>query len=180
MKSIIFSSVFLCIILNMQISKGQEAELVASYFGMPKTITPLKSINAKTIRNNDYLKKNSQNEQPLEIVDIQREAANFNLTSLAIYNKGEKSTYDVVIKSLHSTLYVKYDHLGNIISSTERHKNLKIPIKLSQTITREYPGWGFTKSNFYVKYRNGKPLKGKYYVLIRKGKKSKSIQFNIL
>ncbi len=180
MKSIIFSSVFLCTILNMQISKGQEAQPVASYNRTTKTNTPSRSITEKKIRNYDYLKRNAQNERPLEIDRLQREAANFNLSSLAIYDKSEKSKYDVVIRSTYSTLYIKYDHLGNIISSVEQYKNLKIPLKLSQKIARKYPGWGFEKSNYSVKYRNGKSLKGKYDIRLRKEKKSKHIRFNFL
>ncbi len=180
MKSIIFSSVFLCTILNMQISKGQENQLVASNNGTTKTTAPSKSIIEKKIRNYDYLKRNAQNEQALEIDKLQREAANFNLSSLAIYDQSEKSKYDVVIRSPYSTLYIKYDPLGNIISSAEQYKNLKVPLKLSQKIARKYPGWGFEKSIYSVKYRNGKPLKGKYNIRLRKGEKYKSVQFNVL
>ncbi|WP_425235243.1 hypothetical protein [Ulvibacterium sp.] len=180
MKSIISSSVFLCIILNMQISKGQDAQLIASHNSKTKTNTPSRSITVKKIRNYDYLKRNAQNERSLEIDRLQQEAANFNLSSLAIYNQSEKSKYNVVIRSPYSTLYIKYDPLGNIISSAEQYKNLKVPLKLSQIIARKYPGWGFEKSTYSVKYRNGKPLKGKYNIRLRKGGKYKSVQFNVL
>jgi hypothetical protein len=164
----------------VQISKGQEIQLVASHNRTTKTTTPSKSILEKKIRNYDYLKRIAQNERSLEIDRLQREAANFNLSSLAIYDKSEKSKYDVVIRSSYSTLYIKYDYLGNIISSVERYKNLKIPLNLSQEIARKYPGWRFTKSTYSVKYRNGKPLKGKYNIHLMKRGKSKHIRFNIL
>lgn len=136
---------------------------------------------AVTIQNEDYLNLELITAQPLAvgIKKLQTMAANFDVTSEPVYSKNQSITYTVNFKSSENYITAIYDANSIIISSKEYYEDVRIPLKISQQLAKDYPGWAFLHSSCKVNYDQSHGASMTYEISIEKENKSKSITLTI-
>ncbi|AUP77635.1 hypothetical protein [Flavivirga eckloniae] len=128
--------------------------------------------------NSGYLKKVYAKETSTEVKKLEHQVLNYNIKNHSIYDDSEKATYRVVFKKKQGKITVVYNNAGDILSSKEQFKNIKIPYKLRVMISKSYPKWSFASNTCSVLYVKNKHVEKTYTIKIRKGKKTKTLKFN--
>lgn len=163
----ILVSFMLCLLVTNAIA--QESDLLAFNFDFE---SPKYRVSPPTNRNNDYIAEVFHKGQSDQLSALQQKVTNFDITKLEEYSSEEPSIYNVVFNEKNASIYARYDREGNLVSSTERHVNIKIPPALSRKIAIEFPGWSFEKSIYSVRYnKNSKSVKNLKVLLKKEGQK---------
>ncbi|RKF04471.1 hypothetical protein C8N26_1142 [Tenacibaculum lutimaris] len=138
----------------------------------PVTIKPL---------NLSYLKEVQREDTPEFTVNLQNEAARYDITEDPIFDK-EFEAYEVIFKSKNDEtsglITATYDSKGKIMSSIERYKNVLLPKTVRTAINNKYPGWIIYKDVYLVTYRDNSKSKQVFKVQIRKDGEKKNLKLD--
>ncbi|WP_190810506.1 hypothetical protein [Flagellimonas sp. S3867] len=171
--SSIFVSAMLCLLATT--ANAQKNDLLVFNHNFETRSYRSLSTNPKS----DYLVKVSEKGQSAYLSALQQRVINFDITKLEEYSIEEPSTYNVVFKEKKASVYAKYDKNGNLVSSIERHVNIKIPSAISQKIAKQFPGWSFEKSIYSVKYHKHSGSERTIKVFLKKGGQKKIVKMEL-
>ncbi|WP_420603406.1 hypothetical protein [Flagellimonas sp.] len=130
-------------------------------------------------RNGDYLLKVSQLGHSHQLSALQQRVTNFDISQLEEYDAEEPSIYTVVFREKNSSVYAKYNALGNLMSTIERHTNVKVPQALGREIAIQYPGWSFKNSTLTIKYNKKRKVNIAFKVQILNGDKKRVLKLPV-
>jgi len=117
----------------------------------------------------------SESEVAKPVKILQRKAANFDLKSAEFY-VDEEMDYDVYFKIPQGKILAIYNGEGEIIRTSERFKDIALPLEVVNTVLNEYPGWIIGSDLYLVTYRRGKGAEKTYKLLLEKGKERKWVK----
>ncbi|WP_458626541.1 hypothetical protein [Winogradskyella sp. PC D3.3] len=134
-----------------------------------------------TVLNEQYLNLELHTAQPLavRIKKLQKVAANFDVTKDPVYSKDKSITYTINFQSRTNYITAIYDAKGVILSSDEYYEDVRLPLKLTNQLAKDYPGWGFLNSSCTVNYDHINGADITYVIAIQKENKSKSISLTL-
>jgi len=87
----------------------------------------------------------------------------------------EKQEYYVQYKIPHGEILAVYDKEGEIIRTTERFKDISLPLTVSNAIVEKYPGWKISRDIYRVGYVKDGELNKTYKLFIEKTNNGKRI-----
>jgi len=102
--------------------------------------------------------------------------ANYDLTTNRAFDTSNRANYKVVFKQKNSKAIVNYNTDGEIISSIERYKNVKIPIKIAVLISLNNNGFYLKKTTVYKRYKRNTGFVTNYKVIISNGQETKTLK----
>lgn len=113
--------------------------------------------------------------KPVKI--LERKVATLDITSLSFYEE-EVEDYYVSFEIPEGKILAIYDKEGKVIQTTEKFENVNLPLKVSNAIVDQYPGWKITGDIYRVNYNRIKDHRTeKYYKLfIEKNGKHKRVK----
>lgn len=129
--------------------------------------------------NSAYLEDVHSNDLSLKIRELEYMAATYDITKTMAYEPGIPSTYKVVFRDSSSQIIATYNSGGEIIGSSEKFKNVKLPLRLSTAISKKYPGWEFCNDVYSVTYSKDKGVRKMYKVQIKKDGIKTQLNFDL-
>ena len=80
----------------------------------------------------------------------------------------EKQEFHVQFKIPQGEIFAVYDKDGEIISTSEKYKDISLPLAVSNAIVDKYPGWKISSDIYRVTYIKNGELNKTYKLFIEK------------
>ena len=113
---------------------------------------------------------------------LAQKAASFDLKNSDIYdNEDKEQDYSVSFKIPEGKILAIYDNEGEIIRTSEKFKDISLPLSVCNAIVERYPGWKIRSDIYRVSYVKDGALNRTYKLFIEKtniGKKVINIDEN--
>lgn len=130
----------------------------------------IKAINYK------YLNSVGDTETAIIVTQIEKFVANFDYKN-SKYFEEESEEFFMYFKAPIGKILAVYDIDGVIIRTHERFVDIQLPLKVSNAIVDNYPGWKITGDVYLVRYLRSKEYTSKKYKLfIEKDGETKKIK----
>jgi len=130
------------------------------------------------VQNLPYLQQVKVNDSPVIVMKLEHIAAQYNIKEAPIYKEKSQVTYDVIFEESNGKIIATYNKSGEIVSSIEEYKNLKLPLQVSATISKTYPGWSFISNIHKIVYTKNKAKK-MYTIQIKNNNLTKELKFEL-
>ena len=111
--------------------------------------------------------------QPVKL--LEQKVATFDLKSLDGY-EDEEDDYYVYFNIPKGKILAVYDKEGVIMRTSERFKDIRLPLAVSNAIVEKYPGWRIEGDIYLVNYRKDREIIKSYKLFIRKDGKNKRVK----
>ena len=105
-----------------------------------------------TATNYKYISAVDSDDLDFNVKMLEKEAATFDFKNSDMYTDLDPSN-DVTFDIPNGAMLVAYNRRGEIIRTTERFKNVKLPLVVRNAISQKYPEWGLKKDVYRVTYR---------------------------
>jgi len=106
---------------------------------------------------------------------LEQKVAAFDLKSLDGY-EDEEQDYYVYFNIPVGKILAVYDGKGEIIRTSEKFKDIRLPLAVSNAIVEKYPGWRIEGDIYLVNYRKNKSIIKSYKLFIKKDDMHKRVR----
>jgi len=106
---------------------------------------------------------------------LEQKVAAFDIKSLDGY-EDEEQDYYVYFKIPVGKILAVYDGEGEIIRTSERFKDIRLPLAVSNAIVEKYPGWTIEGDIYVVNYRKDEEIIKSYKLFIQNGEKHERVK----
>ncbi len=124
-----------------------------------------------------YLSSVSSGTHSKRVWDLENFAARYDITKSPLFDNSDRN-YTISFKQSKGLILATYDKNGNIIKTSERFKDIVVPIGVRNYIGKEYPGWVHQGNSYLVSYSGNKNVKKVYKVEIVKQNMQKRIRIS--
>lgn len=126
--------------------------------------------------NYKYLNSVGDTETAILVNKLEKKVANFDLIN-SKYFEEEIDDYLIYFKAPYGKVLATYDNQGEIIRTQERFVDIQLPLKVSNAVVDNYPGWKVTGDIYLVRYMRSSEKASKMYKLfIEKDGETKKIK----
>lgn len=101
--------------------------------------------------------------QPVQLME--RYATTYDVRDSEYY-EDEYDNYFISFYIPKGKILAAYDKDGNILRTVEKYENVKLPLEVSKSMAKEYPGWKITQDAYLVHYHNELGVTKKEYKLV--------------
>ncbi len=108
---------------------------------------------------------------------IQQKVAAFDIKSLDGY-EDEAQEYYVYFNIPVGKILAVYDDKGEIMRTSEKFKDIRLPLAVSNAIVEKYPGWRIEGDIYVVNYRKDEEIIKSYKLFLRKDGMHKRVKTN--
>jgi len=131
---------------------------------------------AEVLFNFKYLNAIGHRNAAVPVKLLTKKAASFDLEySNCIKVDYEEQEYYVQFKIPKGEIIVVYDKGGEIVRTTEKFKDISLPLAVSNAIVDNYPGWKISSDIYQVAYVKDGELNKTYKLFIEKNNLGKRI-----
>lgn len=106
---------------------------------------------------------------------LERKVAAFDLASLEGF-EDEEQDYYVYFNIPKGRILAIYDNEGVIMRTSERFKDIRLPLSVTNAIVERYPGWRITGDIYRVSYIKNRKTTKTYKLFITKDGKHKRVK----
>ena len=117
--------------------------------------------------NTEYLNAIGYEDAAIPVKILSHKVASFDLRKLDFYD-GERKDYYVFFKIPQGRILAIYDRYGEIIRTSEKFKDISLPLAVSNAIIEKYPGWRISRDVYRVTYVKDGELNKTYKLFIEK------------
>ena len=125
--------------------------------------------------NYKYLNAIGDSEVAIPVKVLEKKVATFDLKNADFY-EDETQDYDVYFKIPKGSILAVYDGEGEILRTSERFKDISLPLPVSNAIVGKYPGWRISGDIYLVTYGKSKGAKKMYKLFLEKDGKRKRVK----
>jgi len=72
-------------------------------------------------------------------------------------------SYNVYFNNNDGKIIVAYDTTGKIVKTTEKYKNVRLPLEVLRSIVNHFPNWTIVEDTYHVNYHCEKGITEKLY-----------------
>jgi hypothetical protein len=108
---------------------------------------------------------------------LEKKVATFDLKNAKFY-EDETMNYDVYFNIPKGKILAVYNGEGEIIRTSERFKDIRLPLPVSNAIVDKYPGWRISGDIYLVTYSKNRGAKKMYKLHLEKDGKHKRVKTN--
>ncbi|MGB3607044.1 MAG: hypothetical protein WA775_09725 [Psychroserpens sp.] len=134
------------------------------------------AISKSAIKNYVYLNETSSVNLASRIEQFHKIVANYDVKTESCYVANKKAKYKVDFKETFNKITATFDENGTILSTKEVYTNVRLPIALSQSISKSYPNWTIDHVECHILY-DGDNSSPTYKVRLKNGSQHKNIAF---
>ena len=154
--------------------------MVLIVFGLAnQTFAQIEAIKLSEVEilgiNYQYLNDVGDSEVATPVKILEKKAANFDLKNADFY-EDETQNYNVYFYIPEGKILAVYDGEGEIIRTSERFKDVSLPLSVANAIVDKYPGWRISGDIYLVTYRKGSGATKTYKLFIEKGDEKKRVK----
>ena len=147
--------------------------LTSQGFSQVDVVLPEVEIKAANYK---YLNSVGDTETAIVVTQLEKEAAQYDLKNSKFFEE-ENDEYLIYFNAPVGKILAAYDNEGEIIRTQEKFVDIQLPLKVSNAVVDNYPGWKVTGDIYLVKYLREKEDTFKMYKLfIEKDGKTKKIK----
>lgn len=125
--------------------------------------------------NYKYLNDVGDSEVAIPIKILENKVANFDLKNAEFY-EDESQDYKVYFKIPEGKILAVYNSEGEVLRTTERFENIRLPLSVANAVIEKYPGWNITGDIYLVNYRNKRGAIKTYKLFLQKGDEKKRVK----
>lgn len=125
--------------------------------------------------NYKYLDAVGASEAAVPVKILEKKAASFDLKNSEFY-VDEDTDYYVFFSIPQGKILAVYDGEGEIVRTTERFKDIQLPLSVSNAIVGKYPGWKIYGDIYLVTYNRKGRLNKTYKLFLEKDGKRKRVK----
>lgn len=122
------------------------------------------------VHNYMYLSAAGSKDLAIPVENLQLKVSDFDVKELDIYSD-EYDLYDVYFIIPEGKVLASYDKDGNLLSTAERYKDIKLPLPVGKEISRRFPNWAISKNIYLVNYHESGNIRKLYKITLENGKK---------
>ena len=126
--------------------------------------------------NNKYLDAIGLHDAAIPVKMLAKKVATYDLMySTFLKADYEKEEYYVQFKIPEGEILAIYDNEGEIIRTSEKFKDISLPLAVSNAIVEKYPGWRISSDIYRVSYVKDGKLNKTYKLFIEKRNVGKKV-----
>ena len=125
--------------------------------------------------NYKYLNNVGDSEVATPVKILEKKVANFDLKNADFY-EDETKDYDVYFHIPKGKILAVYDGEGEILRTSERFKDISLPLPVANAILDEYPGWRISGDIYLVTYHRNRGATKTYKLFLEKGNEKKRVK----
>ena len=125
--------------------------------------------------NYKYLNAVGDSEVATPVKVLEKKVATFDLKNADFY-EDETQDYNVYFNIPEGKILAVYDGEGEILRTSERFKDISLPLPVANAIVDKYPGWRISGDIYLVTYRRNKGATKTYKLFLEKGEKQKRVK----
>lgn len=125
--------------------------------------------------NYKYLNDVGDSEVATPVKILEKKVANYDLKNAEFY-EDETMKYDVYFFIPEGKILAVYNGEGEILRTSERFKDVSLPLSVSNAVVAEYPGWSISGDYYLVTYRKNRGSTKMYKLFLEKGEEKKRVK----
>ena len=130
-------------------------------------------------KNNKFLDLMQDEYTPSHAVELQAEAASYDLIRSPYYRGSGKSDYFIEFKTDNGSMYTTYDNKGAITRCQEKYRDIALPKAVRDQIFEQYDGWELDGNQYATLFKDAAVSKRIYKVKIKKGDDKKVVTIDL-
>ena len=128
--------------------------------------------------NEKYLTAVTSGEVPMDVQNLEKEVAYFNVVESDLYNEDNHS-YKVSFYIPEGSIMAFYNQDGKINQTIERFKDVKLPRTVLTAVLESYPNWEIIEDAYRVDYYDKSGIaKKQYRVKLKNHSKTMTVKFD--
>jgi len=127
--------------------------------------------------NLNYLSKVQDNTVSDHVKSLENDVARFDITESPKFD-GRKESFKTIFRGTKGYIIATYDNKGNVLKTSERYQDIKLPVPVRQSLFREFPDWSVNNITYSVSYRIDKDAKKVYKIQIEKDNLKKTLKID--
>lgn len=124
-------------------------------------ITELPEVEITAI-NYKYLSAVDTDVEDVNVRMLEEKVALYDLKKSELYND-EYDTYFISFYIPNGRIVAAYDEKGKLIRTIERFENIKLPMKIRNKVSQQFPNWVMANDVYKVNYHKNKGVTKKQY-----------------
>lgn len=127
--------------------------------------------------NYEYLNEVGDNVSALPVKVLERKAATFDVKNADFY-EDEEMDYYVYFEIPKGKVLAVYNGEGKIIRTSERFKNINLPLDVSKSVLAQYPDWKIINDVYLVTYHKDNGTKKMFKLVLEKNNKRTRVKID--
>ena len=116
----------------------------------------------EVVANYNYLNATNVEMIALPVRNLEAKVLEFNVEKDGLeYENGV--SYNVYFSNNDGKIIVAYDTTGKIVKTTEKYKNVRLPLEVLRAIVSNFPNWTIVEDSYHVNYHCDKGITEKLY-----------------
>jgi len=116
----------------------------------------------EVVANYDYLEATTNSSEALPVQNIQGKVGEYKAKNQEIDNYGEVA-YCISFYNTDGKILAEYNKEGIILRTTEKYKNVRLPLEVLQAIATRFPNYMILEDTYHVSYESDKGITHKVY-----------------
>jgi hypothetical protein len=140
--------------------------------------TPIESVTVSAVLKSSYRNLAHQGVVSHHVKNLEHEVANYDVTKAQEFNGGMEA-FKVIFRRTNGWIVTMYANNGKIIRTTEKFKNIALPLAIRNAAYAEYPDYTFHGNNYFVSYQGENDISKLYYVQMSNDNEKKNLKIDM-
>lgn len=127
--------------------------------------------------NKDYLAVVQLNDVAKCVKKLELAASRHNVINSPLFD-GREEEFKTRFTGAEGFIDAYYDKDGKILSTSEKYKNISLPMHIENSLKNEYPEWLVEQSVYSVFYDMNNETEMSYKLLLKRGKETKKLKLD--
>ncbi|MFC4721607.1 nicotinate-nucleotide adenylyltransferase [Geojedonia litorea] len=137
----------------------------------------LEDVVVSTNVNLEYLSKVQDKTMSEHVKSLENEASRFDVKTTDKFD-GRRESFKTIFRGTKGYIIATYDKEGKIIKTSEKYKDIKLPVPVRNSLFIEFPDWDVDNTTYVVSYYDKKDPKKVYKVEINKKNNIKTLKID--
>ena len=116
----------------------------------------------EVVANYNYIEATNTGMEALPVQKIQAVVKDHKAQNVELDSNGDIA-YSISFYNGDGKVLADYNTEGEIVRTTEKYKNVRLPLEVLQAISKNYPNWTILEDTYYVSYQHDKGVTKKVY-----------------
>lgn len=184
MKNLLIG-LFVLGLTNLSSAQNTQVEFLKSQMESNDALALNMNTNAPVFNNEipatsseaSYLSNVKEEATSNHVQFLEDKVSRFDVTTLSKFD-ARSASFKVIFKGNKGSITATYDCDGDILTTSEKFEDVKLPISVRNAVYQEYPGWSTLGNSYSVNYNKNIGAKKVYKVKITNGRVKKNLKID--